>query len=715
MYQKQLDRMKPFREDILQGIEAIHNNSKLPGRIIVYGCNAEPVLTGHNVEDVIIAAAKLGKGRIVVFSHDFFGMEFGNQEQCFGNKALYDNIKKWLLSKSDLNCKILNLDEAGKVGSLKELQDYDIVLSVAREETTSQDFVREYIKEGGSFFHSATPWGWSMLNPNKDISEMPYLDILREAGIMYSLEISYKAGGDILTAANKAIHSHLGQCLVEASDFNAVVNKVGLITQIRDVPCLFDAAAKRTLKKHLMCAYDEVTKLASTGKIETSKPFEKRLLDFCLLGFELLKENTFRACGIQHFPGDFSSTPPLSRKELRFYSSMEDYFFTSCYVPAGSEVTLFVSKVRNKWSVHVGAHTDVLLDDHVRRWPKISFKTIISSPGSYNLSSPFGGSVYFLSPKGADSFIEASISNIVICPRFDLLNRSGSWNECRNDPGLWADISGKYLTITVPSSSVRHIDDPAITMEKYDNLLESYHDLRGTDVRNERRMWIVTDIHPSAGYMHSGYPIVTHLDAGDPNEKVFLLDGLDKKSFQEKWGIFHEIGHNMQRDEWTFEGTGEVTVNIFTLYGMDTIFQVKPWIHPWLQNYFEAAVDYLNEGADFEKWKSDPGVALFLYAQLAASFGWATFKKVFRRYLDMDDERLPRTDQDKIDTWFLIFSEETKFNVESLALLWGIPISKNSSNKLKELNYEFFIPKDEITERATSRVNEVKRILKINQ
>ena len=706
--------MRPFREDILQGIEVVHN-SNLPGRIIVYGCNAEPVLTGHKVEDVIIAAATLGKGRIVVFSHDAFGMEFGNQEGCFENKPLYDNIKKWLLSKSNPSCKILRLDKAAQVCSMKELKDYDIVSSVACEERTSRDLIIQYIKEGGSFIHSATPWGWSMLNPNKDISEMPYLDILKEAGITYSLELSWKVDGNILTADNKAIHSHLGQCLVGESDFNAVVDKVGLISQIKEIPCLYDEAAKRKLEKYWMSAYDEVTRLASTGKIETSKTFEKKLLDFCLLGFELLKENTFRACGIQHFPGDFLSIPPLSSKEMSFHSSMEDYFFTSCYVPAGTEVRLNVSKIRNNWSVQVGAHTDVLVDDHVRRWPNISFKTVISSPGSYNLSCPFGGSVYFLSPKEVGSFIEASISNVVICPRFDLLNRSRSWNACRNDRGLWADISGKYLTITVPSSSVRHIDDPATTMEKYDNLLEAYHDLRGTDVNNERRMWIVIDIQPSVGYMHSGYPIVTHLDAGDPNDKAFLLheNGFDKEFFQDRWGIFHEIGHNMQRDEWTFEGTGEVTVNIFTLYGMETIFQRKPWIHPWLQDYFEAAVDYLNEGADFKKWKSDPGVALFLYAQLATSFGWATFKKVFRRYLDMDDEQLPRTDQDKIDTWFLIFSEEAKFNLASLALLWGIPISKKSLLKLKDFNYEFFIPKDEITERATSRVDEVRKILRI--
>lgn len=48
----------------------------------------------------------------------------------------------------------------------------------------------------------------------------------------------------------------------------------------------------------------------------------------------------------------------------------------------------------------------------------------------------------------------------------------------------------------------------------------------------------------------SGYPIVTHLDAFDPQAEGFLLNSreLEKKG---AWGLFHEIGHNMHRDWWS--------------------------------------------------------------------------------------------------------------------------------------------------------------------
>lgn len=60
-------------------------------------------------------------------------------------------------------------------------------------------------------------------------------------------------------------------------------------------------------------------------------------------------------------------------------------------------------------------------------------------------------------------------------------------------------------------------------------------------------------MQPVAGYMHSGYPIVTHLDVCEKTcrECLYDIDNLRKNG---SWGLFHEFGHNMQRGEWTFEG-----------------------------------------------------------------------------------------------------------------------------------------------------------------
>lgn len=76
--------------------------------------------------------------------------------------------------------------------------------------------------------------------------------------------------------------------------------------------------------------------------------------------------------------------------------------------------------------------------------------------------------------------------------------------------------------------------------------MKTHHECRGTNVRDSRRERVVNDMQPSAGYMHSGYPIVTHLDCcqKDHGECIFDIDKLMKNG---NWGMFHEIGHNMQR------------------------------------------------------------------------------------------------------------------------------------------------------------------------
>lgn len=64
----------------------------------------------------------------------------------------------------------------------------------------------------------------------------------------------------------------------------------------------------------------------------------------------------------------------------------------------------------------------------------------------------------------------------------------------------------------------------------------------------------MSDLQPSAGYMHSGYPIVTGLDVATASNSGFIFN-LQNLITKGSWGIFHENGHNVQRGWWTFDGT----------------------------------------------------------------------------------------------------------------------------------------------------------------
>ena len=82
--------------------------------------------------------------------------------------------------------------------------------------------------------------------------------------------------------------------------------------------------------------------------------------------------------------------------------------------------------------------------------------------------------------------------------------------------------------------------------------------------------------------MHSGYPIVTSMDvANSSNCNKFLLNYTTLTTLGQ-WGIFHELGHNMQRSWWTPPGTEEVTTNIFSLKATQKVLNKSPKFAPWL-------------------------------------------------------------------------------------------------------------------------------------
>ena len=373
-------------------------------------------------------------------------------------------------------------------------------------------------------------------------------------------------------------------------------------------------------------------------KNQISNKRDRAILNIWLLCHDMLQQQNIKAPGVNLFPGDFSAEPALKSNTLKFHSDIGDCHSTACYLPPGQTLKVEVLSGNNdsNWQIMIGCHTDdVNQREKLRRWPRVNKKVILNKK-SLQLSTPFGGLIYLMSPNKQNQGISVKLENVVDSPRFRLTDGEKgekAWNKSRHSPGLWADIEGELLTITMPASRMREMDFDSLTfvMQTWDSVVRLYHDLRGTNASKFRRMWIVTDEQPSAGLMHSGYPIVTHLDVADPKRSGFLLNG---SALQTKgnWGVFHEIGHNMQRNEWTLQGTREITANIFTLYAMDQICHMKnPWIHKWLQSKLSITERFLKGDAGFEKWKRSEGIGLFVYAQLAHEFGWESYRKVFRR------------------------------------------------------------------------------------
>jgi len=218
-------------------------------------------------------------------------------------------------------------------------------------------------------------------------------------------------------------------------------------------------------------------------------------------------------------------------------------------------------------------------------------------------------------------------------------------------------------------------------MEFWNKVLDVQADLCGQPLQRERPERIVCDRQISAGYMHAGYPVMTQMDV----EKQFVDLRLDPGG--RGWGFFHEFGHNHQSRDWTFDGTGEVTVNLFTLYTMEQFGLDPRTTHP--EQRAERKTNKRNAhfaaGSPFDKWKSDPFLALIMYSDLIDEFGWEPLKAVFREYRQLKNEERPKNDNEKRDQWMVRMSLQIGKNLGPYFDRWGVPVSQSAKDSIKEL------------------------------
>jgi hypothetical protein len=190
----------------------------------------------------------------------------------------------------------------------------------------------------------------------------------------------------------------------------------------------------------------------------------------------------------------------------------------------------------------------------------------------------------------------------------------------------------------------------------------------------------VTDRQISAGYMHSGYPIMTFLDVAP---RFVNLNRLRTKG---DWGMFHEMGHNHQQRDWTFSGTGEVTVNLFSLYVLETCCPGAEKHGAVRSDRLEKRIrKYFASGAKFDRWKREPFTALCMYIQLRNAFGWDAYKKVFAEYRALPASERPKSDDEKRDQWLVRMSRTVGRDLGAFFQAWGVPTSEKARASIAAL------------------------------
>ncbi len=681
------------RAEILKGVKEVARGG-IPGNVIVFGDRAFGVLTypeGGNRHQATVAGSRLGRGRMVAFGHgSFFGATTADSARFAQNAIRWAGGRKnpkiavtgggtgWL-EKLGFDAVIVAVGDS--------LGGYDLVVQHGSDgigkDPAQGSWLVDWIRKGGGFLCGTCPWGVQQLRSASGwtFAEDSGLNrVLMEGGLVFGTAYSSatsKIGFSV--AASDAGACHAGDALARVmaqldGEATARSGDAALVSGL--VQALPKARRDLLPLGRLGSMSGMAEKVPAEGRPASGKSASVRLpiLLASLAWAEADPKDVPAAPGHEWFPGAVAADAERIERTVTVPPSAGQWISTGLYAPAGEVVTVSRAGGGNGWRVRIGAHTDNLMGkDSWARWPNISIDRALTGSKTM-IASAWGGLIYLVVPGGGTrSAVRFQVTGAVEAPWFDLQDPKSvaDWPRRRKAPAPWAEMACDGLVITVPSESVRGLDDPTALMEWWTRVHDCYEELRGapSPQRPER---LVEDIQISAGWMHAGYPIMTH---GAQERAAAPSMNLAQLSKSGDWGYFHELGHNYQRGEWTFGGTGEVTCNLFSLYVGHQVCGIDPWDNPWLQVQKKLRDPHLAAGAPFDKWQGNPGLALMTYAEIQKEFGWEPFRKAMRAYGDLPEDRKPKDDQQKRDRWVELLSRGAGRNLAPFHELWGWPLT----------------------------------------
>jgi len=666
----------------------------LPGIVSAVGKDAIPFLICKDGQTLapVASAGRLGKGRVAAFGHGGYLTTESADEGDTGK--LLTNVVQWcsgraskprvgFLAGSSIRQLVTKLGFEGvplnRATLSDDLKRADVAIIPADSDIS---VLESYVRNGGGLITAHTPWGWMQLNPGKDLAtEMPMQSLLHKAGLSFS-----DGTADQIWPAKS---------LTESQSCNAEYALAHLDTDGAQSSSIIMAVLRSTVESDPFQKAVRAKCASAGNRIPTAqKPLQaKDAVDRLALTIRSLDRANGRPVpkiepSANDFPGAVPTDASRVDATVLVRVSKQEWSSTGLYAAPGEEITVEApaSMIGQGFSVQIGCHSDQLWGlDKWERHPSIVTRKRIEK-GLTRISSPFGGLVYIVVDKKLGlPDQKAEFGNVIRSARYvHGKTTKEEWAKQLRYAAPWAEIGSDKLIFSVPIDAARKVEDPIALMNLWDKCIDLYSDLDGSPVfdRPER---IVCDRQISAGYMHSGYPIMTWMDKSVP----LSLDVHDLTT-EGTWGHWHELGHNRQKGEWTFSGTGEVTNNIFTLYMMDKIAGKTIWDRIGSETpKFKA---YIEKGGDFNQWKSEPFLALYMYGQLIQDFGWDSMKKYFRSYEGPNAGTQPRNDMEKHDQFLIHYSRVVGKNLGPFFQAWAVPTSQAARDSVKELPK--WLPKD---------------------
>ncbi|WP_417849631.1 M60 family metallopeptidase [Thalassoglobus sp.] len=677
------------------------------GSLSVYGPDAFVIATGETKSGqpaALAAAATLGKGRLVALGHNGY---FSRKNAQVGQTGKFvSNLMLWCAGLNDSQSRQLQVGVLGNrdlVNSLKEsglktkeltgnwssnLRGLNLIIcdprSLTKQEATK---LIEFTKAGNGLLLGAAGWVWEGYNAKQGealVNDFPGNIIGSQAGLVWdSPTLNSPANKRIAITKTLPESTHAAgalQSLEENPQSADTKLAVETISRTLQSICGDDELFLPQLQKMLEQKLGEVVIPGRRNEVKNSQPLARlqvALNTRLALGQPIEKLTASPLA--EEFPKQPAKRIKPTDKTVSINTQVPRWHSTGLFAKAGDVVSITVpaAAIKAGLGIQVGCHKDKLW--HKAEWsraPEITREFAITKTET-KVGNAFGGLIYVVVPNDCKlGEIDVEISGAVSSPLFILGETSiADWRKIRSLPGPWAELASDRFILTVPSEAIRELNRPDQLMGFWNQVLDTCADLAMISPERKYPERFVTDVQISAGYMHAGYPIMAPLN--------LALETTDLQTLQEKgnWGVFHEIGHNHQQPEWTWDGLGEVTVNLFSMYVFDTLVpgatqhgQVQPANIAKMRREFEQTGKL--EG---------PWPRLVPYIELKQNFGWQPFKKVFAEYQEIPRNKKPKTLQEKKDLWLVMFSRAVGKDLSDFYDGWNFGASDQAKQAVSDL------------------------------
>jgi hypothetical protein len=694
-------------EEILSGVKSVAAPG-LPGTVCAVSPGAlvvvdAPVGKGKGASrQAVIAAARRGKGTAVLFGHDGY---FDQAAREKGDTApLLLHLIRWAGKKEPVRVGVVGvrgladylkkkgveaelIERAGWGGKLSGYGVVFVPLGLPRDEGDVK-VIRKYLDGGGAGFFAGTGWGWLQTHAGRTLAENPTNGLLADFGLALGDGTIEREGKSGLIAVEGAP----SRLLNAKAALDRLVSSGGGGEKVSAERRRELAQAAQTVMSACRAVAGDSAFMKELGKATAGKNLpmpsparplrEADGLSRVMLTLALREaegtpvEQVKASAAAKAFPGEVPGNAQRVTRTVEVDPRVPRWHSTGLYAAPGEVITVTrpADRTGGGYRVRIGAHTDRTY--HLAAWhraPEIS-RVFKLEQARTKAANAFGGLIYIEVPQGAGGEkVAMTIAGGVAAPYFVLGKTTpAAWRESiRNAPAPWGELATDKLILTVRSDVLRTLDDPTAVLEHWNKVMDATATLAGWPLERKSPERIVPDADISAGYMHSGYPIMTGLDVIPA-----MVDLAKLKKVNGGWGFYHEIGHNHQNPDWTFAGTTEVTVNLFTMHTLETVCGVskeeatrRALVGP------AARIKRYLAKPDFAAWQADPFLALAMYAQMRMEFGWGTYQKVFAEYRALKPGERPKTDAEKRDQWLVLMSRATGRNLGPFFQAWGIPTS----------------------------------------